>query len=114
MIVSHSWELIYFDASYSAKDLRINRVGAAFWATRDGSKYNEWVRIHVNSRTAMFTPYEVAFGPKRGEAVGNVRIIVDNFMDGNEFLQMEEWKHLADAHDRTDRHWIGATIFAEM
>ena len=68
----------------------------------------------MNSRTAMFTPHKVALGPKSGEAVGNVRIIVGNFMDGSEFLKIEEWKHLADAHHRTDRPWIGATIFAEM
>ena len=73
----------YFDASYSAKDLRINRAGADFWATRDGSKYNEWVRIHMNSRTGMFTQYHVALGLKGGEAAGNVRIVVGIFVDGS-------------------------------
>ena len=34
--------------------------------------------------------------------------------DASAALAMKEWKHLADAHDRTDRPWTGATIFAEM
>ena len=102
----------YFDASYSAKDLRISRVGADFWVAHDESKHREWMRIHVNSRTAMFTPYKVALGPKTGEAVGNVRIIVSYFIDGSELLK--KLKHWADAHDRTDRPWTGATMFVEI
>ena len=74
----------------------------------------EFIREHVNPRTAMFTPYKVAHGPKKHEKVGNIRITIGRFGDGEEFIKVEDWKSLAEAHERTDKPWTGATTFADI
>ena len=102
----------YFDSSYSAKDLRINRISKDAWMIKKGTK--ELIREHVNPRRAMFTPYKVAHGPKKHEKVGNIRITIGRFGDGEEFIKVEDWKSLAEAHERTDKPWTGATIFADI
>ena len=68
----------------------------------------------MNSRTAMFTQFEVALGPKSCDVAGNVSVIVGNFIDGSEVSKFEEFKRSVEAHNRTDKPWIGSTIIAEM
>ena len=102
----------YFDSSYSAKDFRINGISKDAWMIKKGTK--ELIREHVNPRRAMFTPYKVAHGPKKHEKVGNIRITIGRFGDGEEFIKVEDWKSLAEAHERTDKPWTGATIFADI
>ena len=102
----------YFDASYAAKDLRISRIGNDSWVARKDS--GEWIREHVNPRTAMFTPYKIALGPKKSEEVGSVRITVGKFVDGKEFVKVEDWKSLTEAHERSEKPWTGFTMFAKM
>ena len=103
----------YFDAAYSVGDLRISRVGEDSWELKHGDR-GEWTRIHTNPRTAKFTPYKVALGPKRHEKVGNVRIVVGKFIDGEDFCEIDEWTKLADAHQRSFKPWTGATLFVDM
>ena len=103
----------YFDAAYSVGDLRISRVGEDSWELKHGDR-GEWTRIHTNPRTTKFTPYKVALGPKRHEKVGNVRIVVGKFIDGEDFCEIDEWTKLADAHQRSFKPWTGATLFVDM
>ena len=51
---------------------------------------------------------------RKNEKVGNIRITIGRFGDGEEFIKVEDWKSLAEAHERTDKPWTGATIFADI
>ena len=103
----------YFDATHSASDLRISRVGEDNWELKHGDR-GEWIRMHTNPRTAKLTPYKVALGPKRYEKVGNMRMIVGRYIDGEDFWELDEQTKLADAHQRSFKPWTGATMFADV
>ena len=104
----------YFDAKYSAKDLRIGRVSADQWGpmlAKENNNGRMWIRYHTTPRRALFTPYKVAKGPKRDEMVGAIRVTVGNYADGEEFVRVEGWNELREPHQLLEKMWIGVTMF---
>ena len=104
----------YFDAKYSAKDLRIGRVSADRWGpmlAKENNNGRMWIRHHTTPRRALFTPYKVAKGPKRDEMVGAIRVTVGNYVDGEEFVRVEGWNELREPHELLEKMWIGVTMF---
>ena len=70
-----------------------------------------WTRRHAKPRTALFTPMQVAGGPRNGFSVGEVRMTVGQYVGGGAFRRADLWKDLEDAHSLRPEPWTGYTTF---
>ena len=57
---------------------------------------------------------KVALGPKGQDKVGNVRITLGTYLDGSEFVEIDEWKNLEDVYVRNGKPWMGSTMFVDV
>ena len=57
---------------------------------------------------------KVALGPKGQDKVGNVRITLGTYLDGQEFVEIDEWKHFASVYVRNGRPWTGSSLFVDV
>jgi hypothetical protein len=70
-----------------------------------------WTRRHAKPRVALFTPMKVAGGPQNGLAVGEIRVTLGHYADGQTFSRADLWKELKDAHSLRAKPWTGCTTF---
>ena len=66
---------------------------------------------HRKPRFAMFTPMKVAKGPKNASAVGDLRVTIGELANGQSCC-IDEWKAMAEPHERLSQPWTGNTYFA--
>ena len=103
----------YFDTAYSTNDLRIDRVSKDSLLSKHGA-CGSWTRLHANPRSARFMPCKVALGPKGPDKVGNVRITLRTYLDGQSFMEIHEWKHFRDVYVRNGKPLTGSTMFVDV
>ena len=70
----------------------------------------EIVRVHMNPRTALFTPSSAQCPVEIAELSVRRRTQVE-FVDGRKELIGDDWTVREDAHGALDAKWTGETIF---
>ena len=70
-----------------------------------------WTRRHAKPRAALFTPMNVAGGPRNGLSVGEVRMTMGQYVGGGTFKRADIWKDFEDAHSLRPESWTGYTRF---
>ena len=82
----------------------------------DAWSYSEsyLVRTHSKPRETLFTPMKVAGGPLAADQVQSSRITVGKFIDGQDFVLVDNWKTSAEPHRRLQSAWTGRTIFQNV
>jgi hypothetical protein len=69
------------------------------------------IRLHEQSRTALFTPFRVAQAP-RGRDLHSVRVTQGTFLEsGKEFTITDNWRNSYRAHLELSGPWVGETTF---
>ena len=96
------------DAGRADKAPQLNEMkkNDDYWEVGDG-----WTRRHAKPRVALFTPMKVAGGPQNGLAVGEIRVTLGHYADGQTFSRADLWKELKDAHSLRAKPWTGCTTF---
>ena len=86
---------------------------ADMWEREEGSNGQPATvrRLHRKPRHTLFTPMKVAGGPKNAATVGNIRVTVGYFKDGQSFCKVDKWKISKEPHERITKPWTGMTMF---
>ena len=70
------------------------------------------IRKHRQHRDELFTPLNVALGPKHSVDVGSCRTTIGSFKHGGDFTKVEEWKTCDAPNRKLVSCWNGITVFS--
>ena len=91
---------------------RLQETNADHWVSQaECEEDTTWTRAHRKPRLCLFTPMKVAKGPLHGDDVGDVRVTIGKYVDGEEFFIADEWKRSEHPHEQMRTHWTGFTTF---
>ena len=83
----------YFKIEYSDRELRIGRVRGYqrdVWERLEDRHGGcpQWIRYHEKHRFLVFSQYKVAKGSRRDDPVGDIRMTIGHFCDGEAFTNV--------------------------
>ena len=70
-----------------------------------------WARHHTKARCSLFTPCKTNGGPSKTDDLLGTRITVGEYVDGQIFFHVDDWKDESSAHSKLEKMWTGSTFF---